>query len=382
MEKINRQVHQHKYTKIKECDYQYKDDTKSTDGDLYYYDSSQVTFSNLNPPRSMPQSFKKITKNIQRIASSRDNTDLQLQPAMSARRFKNAYCHKTYDPQVRWSRDNIAVTMERFQPMTSRLSPTSHLDYSYAYYEPGSIMCHSNIPTSEESTGHSVSSSPNVFNTVPSKTKENLNKSEANDRHTYMTHYGTHENIYEDISVGKYLNSASSTQSLNNDNNPHSAKMEFQRILNNHYRVLEELNLSVEELLMPTTKPNILSSRKIIKHTTKSCVKTLNTKLWPQNIKGDLLSSVNDVGGGEDSGFSGSSSGATYIGSLRNYKTAITRSLRVRSSGMNGSIGSDKNEKVQNQLREGLFCTKNRMDNKTVTEATRKKKFPFWNNGA
>ena len=77
--------------------------------------------------------------------------------------------------------------------------------------------------------------------------------------------------------------------------------------------------------------------------TVQSCVvDTLGTQLTSLDLKDDLH--VGEIVIGEDSGFSGSSSGAScsYIGSLRKKKSIITRSLR-RSSAPNctGTVSSN-----------------------------------------
>lgn len=319
----------------------------------YYYDSSSPTFPDLTPPRDMPTPHKSMGRTVPSHHQFDDDPDTiefcmdeeaGMTMATGAKYYKdsNRMRHKTYDPQVRWSRNNIAVTMERFQPIASPSSPsessscTSHQDYSYAYYEPGAIMCHSNIPTPDEAAGPSALPPPNSMRALLMKSKERNQKAMSANRHTYQTRYGTHENIYEDVSDEvKHNRLASSAQSLNNDRG--CTKNEFQQILNSHYRVLEELNLSVEELLMSSSPPQSAEPM-LIKRvpTVQSCVvDTLGTQLTTLDLKDEHMKSpVSEFVIGEDSGFSGSSSGASYIGSLRNYKTAITRSLR-RSSAPN-----------------------------------------------
>lgn len=335
----------------------------------YYGDSSSPTFPDLTPPCDMPTPHKSLCRKLPSHHQFDDPDTIEFcvddeMAVTCAKYYKDSsrqhHRHKTYDPSMRWSRNNIAATMERFQPIaspssasesssctshTSQTSHNSHQDYSYAYYEPGAIMCHSNIPTPEEVAGPSAMPPPNSMRALLLKCKERHQKSPAN-RHTYQTRYGTHENIYEDVSDEKHSRLVSSAQSLNNDRG--CTKKEFQHILNNHYRVLEELNLSVEELLMsssppPTSEPAPLMIKRV--PTVQSCVvDTLGTQLTSLELKDDHMKSpVSEMLViGEDSGFSGSSSGASYIGSLRNYKTAITRSLR-RSSAPNctGTVASN-----------------------------------------
>lgn len=353
----------------------------------YYYGSSSPSFPDLSPPRDMPQPHKTLGRKIQQFSEDPDSIEFCLddEPSVSARYFKNGHCrHKTYDPQVRWSRNNIAVTMERFQPITSPSSPsesssyTSHQDYSYAYYEPGAIMCHSNIPTPEEVAGPSVLPPPNSMRALLIKTKEKPIKTQSTSRHAYSTH----ENIYEDVSDEKHRRLASSAQSLNERG---CTKKEFQHILNNHYRVLEELNLSVEELLMSSSPPKDPLLVPIVQRSSQPCVTSLSTEMLSLDLKDDMRSPVSELVVGEDSGFSGSSSGASYIGSLRNYKTAITRSLR-RSSAPNCSSGSGtiygscRTAKFSNESRLGSFYGTSQMkDNKSLDSSQKSLKFSLWN---
>lgn len=311
--------------------------------------------------------------------------------------------------------------MERFQPIASPSSESSscasHQDYSYAYYEPGAIMCHSNIPTPDEAAGPSGSSSPattsggvcsngsgapppppNSMRALLLKSKERSHKTLPSSRHMYTTRYGTHENIYEDVSDEKHGRLATSEQSLTERG---CTKKEFQHILNNHYRVLEELNLSVEELLMSSSPP--LSSNDAVVAAKRqqplaaASIETLSNHLSAIELKDDMRSPVSELVMGEDSGFSGSSSGASYIGSLRNYKTAITRSLR-RSSAPNcrssGTIyGSCRTAKFPHphESRQGSFynnsggggggksCTSGSEKSCSPEAVQKSHKFTLWN---
>lgn len=410
------QAHQAKHQKQKQRHHQRKDDHAATmcaNSCRYYYDSSSPTFPDLSPPRDMPMPHKTMSRKIPQFPDDPDSIEFCLdeEPAASARYYKDAnrsrqhQQHKMYDPHVRWSRNNIAVTMERFQPIASPSSPsessscTSHQDYSYAYYEPGAIMCHSNIPTPEEVAGPSAPPPPNSMRALLLKTKEKSHKTLPANRHTYTTRYGTHENIYEDVSDEKHTRLVSSEQSLTERG---CTKKEFQHILNNHYRVLEELNLSVEELLMSTSPPSeplvasggpsgaSATATTLIKRATpQTSVETLSNHLSSIDLKDDMRSPVSELVVNEDSGFSGSSSGASYIGSLRNYKTAITRSLRRSSApncGSSGTIyGSCRTAKFpQHDIRQGSFynTTKSKMiDKSPPCDAAQQKslKFTLWN---
>lgn len=216
-------------------------------------------------------------------------------------------------------------------------------------------MCHSNIPTPDDPVAStSGPPPPNSIRALLLKTKDKINRTTnvtnspnfpSNSKHTYTTRYGTQENIYEDVQDDKHHHHhhrgrlVSSEQSLVEK---HSTKKEFQHILNNHYRVLEELNLSVEELLMSSTPPEESAlDTSIPLH---SSVENLSNKFTSIELKDEIRSPISEHAIGEDSGFSGSSSGASNIGSLRHYKTAITRSLRRSSApnaaNMNGSGGT------------------------------------------
>lgn len=343
----------------------------------YYYDSSSPTFPDLTPPSDMPTPHKSLGRKMpthHQFVDDPDTIEFCVDDETAcAKYYKDTgrqKRHKTYDPQVRWSRNNIAVTMERFQPIVSPSSASesssctshtshnshnsshnshnshhshnSHQDYAYAYYEPGAIMCHSNIPTPEEVAGPSTMPPPNSMRALLMKCKQRNQRSSPASRHATHSRYGTHENIYEDVSDEKNERLVSSAQSLNSDRG--CTKKEFQHILNNHYRVLEELNLSVEELLMSSSPPPEPAPLMIKRApTVQSCVvDTLGTQLTSLDLKDDL--NVGEIVIGEDSGFSGSSSGAScsYIGSLRKKKSIITRSLR-RSSAPNctGTVSSN-----------------------------------------
>lgn len=341
----------------------------------YYYDSSSPTFPDLTPPCDMPTPHKSLCRKMPAHHTTTTTTQYMDDPDSiefcvddeTAKYYKdgrNHHRHKAFDAhhQARWSRNNISATMERFQPIaspssasvsesssctshTSHTSQNSHhnIDYSYAYYEPGAIMCHSNIPTPDEVAGPSTMPPPNSMRALLLKCKE---RNQRNSRHTYHGRYGTHENIYEDVSDEKNSRLVSSAQSLNNPDHG-CTKKEFQNILSNHYRVLEELNLSVEELLMSSEPPPpVTAEPMLIKRapTVQSCVvDTLGAQMTAMELKEEHMKATgNEFVVCEDSGFSGSSSGAScsYIGSLRKKKSILTRSLR-RSSAPNCANASN-----------------------------------------
>lgn len=168
-------------------------------------------------------------------------------------------------------------------------------DYSYAYYEPGPPTKHTNVPA--KYLGGTT-----------------YKEGSYRTRHTYLTRYGTEENIYEEISdiararmrPQQHQNSiASLNQSL--------VEEEVRRVQSGHRRVLGELNLAVEAMLMPS------NSREGSDDTDRDTeVEDQLADLLTVGPTDELLSPVPMVD--LDSGFSGSSSGASYrsaAGSLR-----------------------------------------------------------------
>lgn len=183
-------------------------------------------------------------------------------------------------------------------------------------------------------------------------------------KHMYTTRYGTQENIYEEITDEErmHLISGHSMLSLNQN----TLEEEFRQVQNRHRRILGELNLSVEALLMPVTPPSdsptgdeqetsAISTN--VNHNNNngnaSCIEELiNGTVGPTD---ELLSPVSahaTLVGDLDSGFSGSSSGgASYVGSLR-YRTGLmTRSSTPSgpSSGSMSGSGSCRSSQRSNE---------------------------------
>ncbi|KAH8287768.1 hypothetical protein KR054_012530 [Drosophila jambulina] len=270
------------------------------------------------------------------------------------------------EQQVKWSRKNIAATMERFEPTpnTQSSSSTSSLDYgfaagvmtpssssatpshgggasnpslhvafngggssasggaiggsasggasggsgaaapsapfnhvySYAYYEPGAAKCHTNVPAqgsgsssgsgsgsgsvsasgsgsgSGQAQGHSKSPPRNSIRALLAKSFRSKSSSthggqstssspsaEERDRHTYTTRYGTTENLYEEVSEQK-IRKVLSDNRIASGSSAGNVKEEQRRVQHNHFRVLDELNLSLEALIMPPTPPDVSPS--------------------------------------------------------------------------------------------------------------------------
>lgn len=162
--------------------------------------------------------------------------------------------------------------------------------------------------------------------------------------------YGTQENIYEEIVAAeqrhRILNGGQSMVSLNQS----MVEEEFRRVQNRHHRVLGELNLSVEAMLMPTTPPSDSQAEEDDGNVVVDQADNLEELLSAVGPTDELLSPVSGhaVGGAScvsdiDSGFSGSSSGASCVGSIRYRNTAIVGggvSVVGRSSTPTGSGAS------------------------------------------
>lgn len=272
--------------------------------------------------------------------------------------------------------------MERYQPSTSSSSMSSctssghpapnssqcfhhqnnhhHQDYSYAYYEPGAAMRHSNVPGTSSEAGPSRPPPPNSMRALLSKGRKNSPNASNNGttRHMFTTRYGTQENIYEEVGSDERLrlmmmSSGQSMISLDQS----MIEEEFRRVQHRHHRVLGELNLSVEALIMPSTPPNESptedgeegnngGSSNLPREEEPSCSATIQRRsndfplkpvqhqrveedLFSPSVCGNFVESGNsgvecnsgNNTGDLDSGFSGSSSGASYVGSLRYHRT-------------------------------------------------------------
>ncbi|XP_051175779.1 rho guanine nucleotide exchange factor 10-like isoform X2 [Leptopilina boulardi] len=206
-------------------------------------------------------------------------------------------------------------------------------DYSYAYYEPSTSAINNSYPIEStnpfshnniiDTSYRNISNPFNTDMTYPVNQQQqqqqqgiyqqNLYQSNQyvtrqmnpQKRHTYVTRYGTEENIYEEISdLGRQCPRSirGSRQSLIDE--------EVRRVQYRHRRVLGELNLSVEEMLMPKT---IEGTENIVENQKDTSTDELLGNMSPTD---QLLSPIAcDL----DSGFSGSSS-ASYrsgLGSLR-----------------------------------------------------------------
>ncbi|CAO1385931.1 unnamed protein product [Diamesa serratosioi] len=188
-----------------------------------------------------------------------------------------------------WNRNNITATMEKYEPTVKHHQSPKHHQMS------GQItsLKHNHQPSNNTSSTHS---------------HDNLNEIHHQD-------YANQENVYEEINDDeklKRLKTGSSIISLNHN----MVEEEFRQVQNRHNRILGELNLSVEEMLMPPTINPTLESNPHINpmdflgngEVTDGSGVASSNNVYNNNIGADL-----------DSGFSGSNS--SYIGNMRYQKT-------------------------------------------------------------
>lgn len=200
-----------------------------------------------------------------------------------------------------WNRSNIAATMERFEPV----------DYSYAYYDH-----HLSMPSSSRKVNRHRGRGG-----VPR---------ERAARHNYVTRYGTEENIYEEITDGTRTcpkHRYAPRQSLVSLDRS-VVEEEVRRVESRHKRILGELNLSVEAMLMPECE-----SPDSEKAEDRDNIEEL-LRVGPTD---ELLSPASCNPPDLDSGFSGSSSGASYVGSLRRKPTGSVPHLPAVTYGTRGA---------------------------------------------
>lgn len=166
--------------------------------------------------------------------------------------------------------------MERYEPSTPMTATLPHHfyyqsdhlnpEYSYAYCEPAAILKQSlpppptKLPASASSNTLSKLSSTTSLRALLTKSfrkSSNAKIGENGERHTYTTRYGTKENIYEDVTNGTRGKGAVPTASMHSVHsmdsiNKPNYKDELRLVHSHHERIIGELNLSVEELLMPS----------------------------------------------------------------------------------------------------------------------------------
>lgn len=228
--------------------------------------------------------------------------------------------------------------MERFEPnhkldYNTLQTPNNHV-YSYAYYEPGAAKCHTNIPTPQKELAPSTAPIPGPSKSPPrnsirallAKSFRSRAPTSSEERHTYTTRYGTQENLYEEVNDQKIRKVLSDNRIVSV--NSTMVKEELRRVQHNHFRVLDELNLSLEALIMPSTPPDTspASTSDMKGGPTPHCsssMENLSSTLTSIELKDHTCINPEFDEGDLDSGFSGSgsSSGASYNESLRYYKT-------------------------------------------------------------
>ncbi|XP_023289860.1 rho guanine nucleotide exchange factor 10-like protein isoform X2 [Orussus abietinus] len=179
-------------------------------------------------------------------------------------------------------------------------------DYSYAYYEPGPSRLH---PACQ------------MDGSALQRVQRLQQHQEPLKRHTYVTRYGTEENIYEEISEIRQCRRAlhESRRSL--------VAEEVRRVQSRHRRVLGELNLSVEAMLMPTVSDG--NGNEGEDGDRVASTEELLSAVSPTD---ELLS---PVGCDLDSGFSGSSS-ASYRSGLGSLRRGLSKTNRMDVSSSNG----------------------------------------------
>ena len=159
--------------------------------------------------------------------------------------------------------------------------------------------------------------------------------------------YGTQENIYEEITEERMrlMGGGHSLSSLSQS----SIEEEFRRVQNRHRRVLGELNLSVEAMLMPSTPPSESPTEEEEEEvgtssTNGACIEELLNVGPTDELLSPVSLQANGVGD-VDSGFSGSSSGgASYMGSIRNRNGLTSTRSSTPSAGSGSSRSQRSNE--------------------------------------
>lgn len=210
-------------------------------------------------------------------------------------------------------------------------------EYSYAYCEPivtklnKSIpdkMCGAPIPTSISSNALSKGPSAHSLRALLTKSFRKSSASACggaagtSERHTFTTRYGTKENIYEDVGVGNagprlVAAKSQSTESLNKV--PVEEELKF--VQKQHDRIMGELNLSIEALLMPSQDETEQMERRAAEEYQQQLDCLNDERFSPTQIPLHHLISHHHPTADFDSGISGSSSsGASYSGSMR-YRT-------------------------------------------------------------
>lgn len=238
----------------------------------------------------------------------------------------------------KWGLSTPKTQMNQYETTTSVISaatlPHSYFshdpnpEYSYAYCEPIVTKLNKSIPdkvgggacmtTSMSSNALSKGPSAHSLRALLSKSfRKSSAASVTSERHTFTTRYGTKENIYEDVGAGTVATRRSqSSESINKV--PVEEELKF--VQKQHDRIMGELNLSIEALLMPSQDETDQMERRAEEEEQQRCLQE-EERFSPTQIPLHLMHAV--AGGDFDSGISGSSSsGASYSGSMR-YRSSM-----------------------------------------------------------
>jgi len=226
------------------------------------------------------------------------------------------------------------------KPHGDYLNEIHQLDYAYAYYEPGMPMRHQNIPGCYyEEAGPSRPPPPNSIRALLNTARRNnmqrtggkyshpamMMQSNSDGGATIAGGLRSQENVYEEIHDAekrKMMRAGESVVSLNHS----MVEEEFRRVQNRHQRVLGELNLTVEEMLMPPLPSAFVPTTPMSDHQSADPMDFLGSGEVTDGLNG-VGSSCSNNNMDMDSGFSGSNS--SYIGSLRYQKTATSSSKKA-----------------------------------------------------
>lgn len=261
-----------------------------------------------------------------------------------------SHCHQVADdfdqfsdfgrsnsPRVHTTVSDLDADCSKNSMLNKSVSPEG-AEYSYAYYEPGPPTSHASFMVSNGT------SSPHR---------------DRSSRHTYVTRYGTEENIYEEINeVAAKCSQLAEQERFHHHHQQHKQnhqsqvslnqsvlEEEVRRVQSRHRRVLGELNLTVEAMLMPPPP------RKDEENMNNNGMCT-SKGAGPPDLLEDLLLSVGPTDellspascstGDHDSGFSGSS-GTSYGfsgSSGTSYNTSVISGSSLRRQSGHRGAGS------------------------------------------